>query len=145
MTTEFKRVKLYIKLLKISLLHNLVSVYQCLKKTFWRRLNWYLTLFRMSFFEAAPKHLSHISYNDETWLSHTLTKEVPKAIWITWYTPWVLLEITKIFLYQEIQIQIPFRHIISNSLDFSWVLIDSFNKHGHNFDDVSKNCYPRPS
>ena len=51
----------------------------------------------------------------------------------------------QILLYQEIQIKIPFRHIVSDSSNFSWVFKDCFNKHGHNFDDVSKNGYPRPS
>ena len=48
-------------------------------------------------------------------------------------------------LYQEIQIQIAFWYIISNSFNFSWVFKDFFNKPGYNFDDVSKNGYPRPS
>ena len=47
-----------------------------------------------------------------------------------------------ILLYQEIQIYIPFRYLISNSSNFSWVFKDCFNKHGHNFDDVSKNGCP---
>ena len=33
----------------------------------------------------------------------------------------------QILLYQEIQIQIPFRYIISNSSNFSWVFKDCFN------------------
>ena len=32
---------------------------------------------------------------------------------------------------------------IPNSSNFSWVFKDCFNKHGHNFDDVSKNGYPQ--
>ena len=51
----------------------------------------------------------------------------------------------QILLYQEIQIQIAFWYIISNSFNFSWVFKDFFNKPGYNFDDVSKNGYPRPS
>ena len=35
-------------------------------------------------------------------------------------------------------------YIISNSFKFSWVFKDFFNKHCYNFDDVSKNGYPRP-
>ena len=68
-----------------------------------------LTLFRIGFSGAAHEwggwrgggrgqkasppfwNLSHISYNDENWHSYTLRKEDPKNIWITWYTPWVLL------------------------------------------------------
>ena len=38
----------------------------------------------------SPK-LSHLSYNDEIWHSCTLPKGDPKKIWITWYTPSVLL------------------------------------------------------
>ena len=30
-------------------------------------------------------------------------------------------------------------------LNFFWVFKDFFDKLGYNFDDVSKNCYPRPS
>ena len=48
----------------------------------------------------------------------------------------------QILRYEEIQIQIPFRYIISNSPNFSWVFKDCFNKHGPNFDDVNKNAYP---
>ena len=47
--------------------------------------------------------------------------------------------------YQEIQTQIAFWFIISNSFNFSWVFKDFFNKPGYNFDDVSKNCYPGDS
>ena len=38
-----------------------------------------------------PYDLSDISYNDKTWHSYTLLKEVPKTIWIRWHIPWVLL------------------------------------------------------
>ena len=48
-------------------------------------------------------------------------------------------------LYQEIQIQIAFWYIISNSFNFSRVFKHCFNKHGYNFDDGSKNGWPRPS
>ena len=51
----------------------------------------------------------------------------------------------QILVYQKIQIYIPFRCIISNSSNFSWVFKDCFNKRGQNFDDVSKNGYLRPS
>ena len=36
---------------------------------------------------------------NETWHSHTLSKEDLKVIWITWHTPWVLL--TLAFFYQK--------------------------------------------
>ena len=51
----------------------------------------------------------------------------------------------QILLYQEIQIYIAFRYIIYNSSNFSWVFEDFFKEPGYNFDDVSKNGYPRPS
>ena len=38
-----------------------------------------------------PYDLSDISYNDKTWHSYTLLKEIPKTIWIRWHIPWVLL------------------------------------------------------
>ena len=83
--------------------------------------------------------------------SHTLPKENAKTIWITWHTPWFLLTSAflkknqQILLYREIQTYIPFRFIISNSSNFSGVFQDCFNKNDHNFDDVSKNGYPRSS
>ena len=51
----------------------------------------------------------------------------------------------QILLHQEIQIWIVFWYIISNSFNFFLVSKDFFNKHGYNFDDVSKNGYSRPS
>ena len=51
----------------------------------------------------------------------------------------------QILLHQEIQIQIELWYIISNSFNFSWVFNNCFNKHGCNFDDVSKNGYSRLS
>ena len=51
----------------------------------------------------------------------------------------------QILLYQEIQIQIAFWSIISNSFNFSWVFKYFLNKPGHNFYDVTKNGYPRSS
>ena len=50
----------------------------------------------------------------------------------------------QILLYQEIQIQITFWYIISISFKVFWVCKDCFNKHGYNFDDVSKKGYSRP-
>ena len=51
----------------------------------------------------------------------------------------------QILLYQEIQINIAFWCIISNSFNFSWIFEYFFNKPGYNLDDVRKNGYPRPS
>ena len=54
----------------------------------------------MGFFgAAAPQNLSHISYNDGTWHSYTLSKKVPKTIWITWHTPRV--QLTSALLYRK--------------------------------------------
>ena len=94
--------------------------------------------------------MSHISYNDENWQSYTVPKEVPKTIWITWHTAWVLL--TAFFYRKSANFAIsrntdidPFRYLISNSSNFSWVFKGCFNKNGHSFDDVNKNGYVRPS
>ena len=61
-----------------------------------------------------------------------------EKIWITWHSPWVLLTL-KFFtrnqqslLSQEIQIQIAFWYIISNSLNFFGVFKDCFNKRHYN-------------
>ena len=53
--------------------------------------------------------------------------------------------IQQILLYQEIQMEIAFWYTISNWFNFYWVFKDFLNKSGYNFDDVSKNGYPRPS
>ena len=45
----------------------------------------------------------------------------------------------QILIYQEIQIQIAFWFIISNSFNSSWAFKDFFNKHDYDFDDVSRN------
>ena len=51
----------------------------------------------------------------------------------------------QILPYQKIQTQILFWCIISYSFNFFWAFQDSFNKHGYNFSDVSKNGYSRSS
>ena len=51
----------------------------------------------------------------------------------------------QILLYQEIQIWTRFLNIISNSFNIFWFFKKCFNKDDNNFDDVSKNGYPRPS
>ena len=85
--------------------------------------------------------MSDVSYNDETWHSYTLSKENPKNVWITWRITWVLEfspEICK-FCYTK-----KYRYnITSNSFSLLWVFKYWFNKHGYNFDDVSKNGYSR--
>ena len=80
------------------------------------------------------ENLSHISYNDGTWNSSTLSKKDPKYIWITWH----ILEFCwhqqffkgnqQILLYQEIHVEIAFCYKISNSFNFSWVFKNCFNK-----------------
>ena len=84
-------------------------------------------LFRMGFFGAAhgwggeakrpPPPIPKVCYSYLTMMklgytlnSYTLPKQVPKTIWITWHTTWVLLTLTffyrksQILLYQERQI-----------------------------------------
>ena len=63
----------------------------------------------ISFFRAAMipfigqrlsvKTCNTYPYNDEPCHSYIFVKEGPKCIWITWYTPWVLL--TSVFLYRK--------------------------------------------
>ena len=73
----------------------------------------------------------------------------PKNIWITWHTPWVLL--TSAFFHRKSANFVISRNtdidciLVHNSFSFSWVFKDFFNKPGYNFDDISKNGYPRPS
>ena len=66
--------------------------------------------------DPAPRNLSYISANNETWHSYTLHKGDPKKIWITRCTPWIqscwyqkfFTRNQQFLLYQEIQIQIEF-------------------------------------
>ena len=48
--------------------------------------------------------------------------------------------------YAELLLEISkFWYIISICFNFFWVFKDFFDKHGYNFDDVSKIRYSRPS
>ena len=83
--------------------------------------------------------------------SYTLPKKIQKlyesrgtTLEFCWHQDFVTGN-QQILPYQEIQILIPFRSTISNSTNFSRVFKHCFNKHGHNFNDVNKNGYPRPS
>ena len=121
----------------------------------------YLTLFRMGLFGTAhgcrdqkgphTYNLSHISCNNETWHSYTWPKEDLKNVWVTRYTfesCWHQHFLTvnqQILLYQEMQIKTAYWYIISSCFNLFWVFQHFFNKHGCNFDDVSKNSYSRPS
>ena len=51
----------------------------------------------------------------------------------------------QILLFQEIQISIAFWYIIPDPFDVFWAFKDFFDKHGYNFDDVSKIGSSRPS
>ena len=120
-----------------------------------------LTLFRMSIFGAAHRWgggkktpLPKICHRYPTMMKLDAVKPYLKQIqkiYLSWHTPCVLLTSAffprnrQILLYQEIQIQILFWCIISNSFNFSWVFKYFFNKPGYNFDDVSKDGYLRPS
>ena len=86
-----------------------------------------LTLFRTSLFGVAhgiggkKAHLLqlHISHNDGTWHSYTLSKEDPENIWITWHSPWVLL--TSAFFHRKSA-----NFAISRNTDLDCVLIYNF-------------------
>ena len=56
----------------------------------------------------------------------------PRFCWHQYFSR----EISKFFLYQEINVYIAFWYRISNYFKFSWVFKDLFNKPGYNFDDV---------
>ena len=60
--------------------------------------------------------ICHISYNDETWHSYTLSKKDPKNIWITWHTPWVML--TSAFFHRKSA-----NFAISRNKDINCILI----------------------
>ena len=76
-------------------------------------------------------NLSHISYNDETRHSYTL----PQHFFYRKSTTFVMSRNTDIaFLYKN-----------SHSFYFFLVFKGCFNKHGCDFDDVSKIGYSRPS
>ena len=124
----------------------------------------HLTLFRMGFFGAADKWEQGMAKNP---ILHKICQPYPTMVKLDTLIPylrriqklyesrdiplgfcWLQYFFTgnqQILLYQEIQIQFPFRFIISNSSKFFLVFQYFLNKHGHNFDDVSKNCYSRPS
>ena len=90
--------------------------------------------------KKVPLFLKSVTHILQWWNLAQLyfTKEDQKNVWITWRTG-----NQQILLYQQIQINIAFWYIISNSFNFYWVLKDFFNKHSYNFDDVSKDGYPR--
>ena len=104
----------------------------------------------LSFYQKAPSPspLPKICHTHPTMMklgSYTLPKKEPKNIWITWYTPCVVL--TSAFFHQKSA-----NFAISKNTDFYCILAhnfwffklflslqgDFFNKHGYNFDDVSK-------
>ena len=96
-------------------------------------------LFRMGFFEAPHE------WGGRAKRSPSL-KSVTDILqwWSTWHTPWVLL--TLAFFQRKSANFATSRNtdkdcIISNSFNFFKVFKDFFNKHGYNFDDVSKNGY----
>ena len=141
----------------------------------WDRISWLLwtsttlvvinlTLFRLGFFGAAPHGwgrpkrpppLPKICRSYSTIMKlGTVTPYLEKIqklyelrdtlFEFCWHQHFVTGN-QEILLYQEIQIEIPFRYVVSNSSNFSWIFKNCFNKHGHNFDDDSKNGYVRPS
>ena len=106
--------------------------------------------------EGAPLSLKSFTQILQWWslAQLYLTLRRSKNIWITWHTPWVLL--TSVFFHRKSANVVISRNTdidcilihfdtFSNSFNFSWVFKDFFNKPGYNFDDVSKNGYPRLS
>ena len=69
--------------------------------------------------DPAPKNLSDISYNNETWHSYTLPREDPKNIWITCHILWVLL--TSAFFHQKAA-----SFAISRNTDIDCLLVHNF-------------------
>ena len=115
---------------------HLQSIFNNVKDIVMLCVMWYhlynLTLFRMGLFGTThwwggggakrPPSLTspdicHTSYNDETW--HSLPKEDPKNIWITWHTLWFLL--TSAFFQQKSA-----NYAISRSTDIDCILINNF-------------------
>ena len=117
-----------------------------------------LTLFRMSFFGAAhgwgggKALLLKICHTYPTMMKLSTVTPYLKKIEKLYESRDTPLEFfwhqhfftgsQQILQYQEIQIYIPFRYIISNSSNFSWVIKKCLNERGHNFDDVSKMATP---
>ena len=119
------------------------------------------TLFRMGIFGAAhgwegPKRppLPKICHTYPTVMKLGTVIPYLKKIWKIYEsrgTPWVL--VTSAFIHRKsanfvISRNIDIDCILVHSfyfVNFSWVLKDFFDKPGFSFEDVSKNCYPRPS
>ena len=122
-----------------------------------------LTIFRMGLFGAAHgweaiknapllfwKSVTHIL---QWWnFAHLyLDQRRSKKYMITWRTPWVLM-ISAFFHWKSGNFAMP-RNVdiacISRHnfyfFNFIWIFRDCFNKHGYNFNDISKNDYSRPS
>ena len=119
--------------------------------------HFFLTLCRMGFFVAAHgwlggggqkglhslKFATHIL---QWWnlASYTLHKKEPKNIWITWHTPCVVL--TSAFFHRKSANLAIFKNryidcILAHNLRFFKHFLSLrkfFNKHGYNFDNVSK-------
>ena len=76
--------------------------------------------------------------------SYTLHKKEPKNIWITWHTPCVVL--TSAFFHRKSANLAIFKNtdidcILAHNLRFFKLFLSLrrfFNKHGYNFDNVSK-------
>ena len=124
---------------------------------FWQNLYWELRgCLRIGVGQKDPPHFPKVCHRSPRMMNRYCTvipylKKIQK-IYESRDTPpelcWrqdFFIRNQQILLYQEKQIKIAFWHIFSNSFNFSWVFKDCFNKNGYNFDDVSKNGYPRPS
>ena len=131
----------------------------------WKRkvLTCILTLFRMGFFGAARRWGGGVFLDPLPKIHHTyptmmqlgtvipylrkiqnMYKSRDTSLEFCWHKHFFTGN-QQILLHQEIHIQIGFWYIISNYFNFSWVFSIFFNKHGYNFDDVSKHIYSRSS
>ena len=100
-----------------------------------------LTLFRVGFFQHP-----HISYNNETW--HTFYLKKIQKIYESRDMPFEFcwhqhfwLEIIKFYYIKKYRYRLHFDTYFLILLTFLETLKLFLNKHGYNFDDVSKNSY----
>ena len=75
---------------------------------------------------------------------NTLPKEYPKNIWITCHTSWVLLT-SALFHWKSVNFVIWTNRYRFHFGTLVLIILTFFNKHGYNFDNVSKIGLPRPS
>ena len=115
-----------------------------------------LTLFRMGFFGCCSRMGGDL-FGPLSKICHTYTammkcdtvipflrkiqkiyKSRDTSIEFSWHQHFFTWN-QQILPHQKMEIYIGFWCIISSSLKFSWIFNNCFNKHGYNFDDISKN------